>query len=266
MSFDLTSLAELLWDVWGSIWHQWIFSLVAFALIYGAFRGYFRQRKIQGRPWSWKIFRYEVLFSALGLGIGGTCVGKLTGYLVDVGIASIDEGPVTLAALPTIAWQFALYVVLFDIYFYFLHRLMHTDLLWWIHRHHHVSESPDPLTAFSFHPVEAFITGGFVPLMLIFFNLHLASVIAVNLYGILNSVAVHSGHEIFPRWWYRGRISRFYISPMYHDRHHSLYHYNFGAFTNIWDRLFGTMAPSFEADYEALRGAKNPNAPAGASA
>jgi len=75
----------------------------------------------------------------------------------------------------------------------------------------------------------------------------------VNFYGVLSSVLVHSGHEIFPRWWYRkGLPSKFYISPMFHDRHHTAYRTNFGAFTTIWDRIFGTVHPNLEADYMKL--------------
>ncbi len=101
--------------------------------------------------------------------------------------------------------QFFLYFVLFDIYFYFMHRLFHTKLLYWMHKYHHRSMAPDPLAAFSFHPLEGLLTGGFVPLMVLVFHLHIYAIIAATTYGVLNSVLIHSGHEIFPHGWYRKR-------------------------------------------------------------
>jgi sterol desaturase/sphingolipid hydroxylase (fatty acid hydroxylase superfamily) len=89
--------------------------------------------------------------------------------------------------------------------------------------------------------------------MVLLFNLHVYAIIAANLYGVISSVFVHSGHEIFPRSWYQKTVGRFSITPMYHDHHHTTYRYNYGAFTSIWDRLFHTMHPTFEADYGKLQ-------------
>jgi sterol desaturase/sphingolipid hydroxylase (fatty acid hydroxylase superfamily) len=238
----------VLTEVWGAVWPRWLVAGIAFVLIYALFRGFFRRHKIQDRRWDWKQFGHEILFSILTLG-AGNLIGLAVWFLVDRGYARILDTPMSWSTLGTIAWQFAVYFVLFDVYFYFLHRLMHTRALYWMHKVHHRSTAPNPLSAFSFHPLEGLLTGGFVPLMVFFFDLHVYAIIAVNLYGVISSVLVHSGHEIFPRGWYRKAASRYYISPMYHDRHHSTYRFNFGAFTTVWDRLFGTMHPAFEADY-----------------
>ena len=237
---------------WGSVWPRWLVAGIGLVLIYGIFRRFFARRKIQhAKKWDWPQFGYEVLFSAFMLGIANF-IGVAVRFLVDRGYARILTEPLSWSTLGTIAWQFAVYFVLFDIYFYFLHRLMHTKALFWVHKVHHRSKVPDPLTAFSFHPIEGLLTGGFVPLMVFFFDLHVYAIVIVNLYGVINSVLVHSGHEIFPRWWYRKSVSKWYLSPMFHDRHHIRWRHNFGAFTTIWDRLFGTMHPDFVSDYQAL--------------
>ena len=239
--------------VWSAVWPRWLIAAIAFALIHVVFRGFFRRHKIQDKSFDWKQLRFEVIFSLLTLGLGNF-IGVAVELIVDGGYGRILRTSLDWKTVRTIAWQFAVYFVLFDIYFYWLHRLMHTKALFWMHRVHHRSRAPNPLSAFSFHPLEGLITGGFVPLMVLLFDLHITSIIVVNLYGVLNSVLVHSGHEIFPRWWYRkGRLSRFYLSPMFHDRHHTAFRTNYGAFTTIWDRLFGTIHPAFEADYEKLQ-------------
>jgi lathosterol oxidase len=231
--------------VWGSVWPQWSFSLVGFLLIYVLFRGFFIKRRVQSKTFTRKQFGYEVIFSILTLTFGNL-IGNAIDYLISIGWASVSEAPVDGALFAQILFQFAVYFVLFDAYFYFLHRLMHSDYFYWIHKHHHRSITPNPLTAFSFHPLEALMTGGFVVIMVVLFDLHLYSIIAVNAYGVINSVIVHCGHEVYPSWWYKNKYSKYYISTTYHDVHHSTYNYNFGAFTTFWDRLFGTMHPSFD--------------------
>ena len=239
-------------ETWSSVWPRWLIAGVALALIYGVFRQFFVRRKIQhAKRWDWRQFGFEVLFSALMLGVSNF-IGTAVRFVVDKGWGRILEDPLSPAVVLTIAWQFAVYFVLFDVYFYFLHRLMHTKALFWVHRVHHRSRAPDPLTAFSFHPIEGLLTGGFVPIMVLLFDLHVYTIVIVNLFGVINSVLVHSGHEIFPSWWYRKPATRWYLTPMFHDRHHIRWKHNFGGFTTIWDRLFGTMHPDFVADYDKL--------------
>jgi len=232
---------------WSAIWPQWSLAALAFALLL-AFRPFFRPRRIQQRWLDRRQLLHEIVCSALTLSMG-SLIGVALGALASRGWLVVPSGPVS-------AWRVAgevlLYVALFDVYFYFAHRLFHTDLLYWMHRIHHRSEAPDPLTAFSFHPLEGFLTGGFALLMAWVFRMHVYSLIAANVFGILSGVVIHSGHEIFPRWWFAHPITRWLISPMYHDRHHATSRYHFGAYTTVWDRLFGTLQPSFEDDYRAF--------------
>ena len=65
-----------------------------------------------------------------------------------------------------IARQFLVYFLLFDCYYYFLHRFFfHGRWGWRMHRVHHDSLVCYPSTGFSFHWFEGAITGGFNPLL-----------------------------------------------------------------------------------------------------
>jgi sterol desaturase/sphingolipid hydroxylase (fatty acid hydroxylase superfamily) len=64
------------------------------------------------------------------------------------------------------------------------------------------------------------------------------------------SLFVHCGHEFFPRWWYRFPATGWLLTPLFHDQHHSLVGCNYGGFTTIWDRLFGTVSPRYARDFE----------------
>jgi sterol desaturase/sphingolipid hydroxylase (fatty acid hydroxylase superfamily) len=40
---------------------------------------------------------------------------------------------------------------------------------------------------------------------------------------------------------------------MFHDQHHQYFRYNYGGFTTIWDRVFGTVRPRFMEDFATFR-------------
>ncbi len=249
----IAMVAEIARDLAWIIARQLALAGFALLLVHCVFRRYFRRRRIQKVPFPRKAILREILLASMTLA-AGKLIAVAIRALSSGGYAHVDVEPLSGSTIISIAGQFLLYVVLFDAYFYFLHRLMHSNLLWWVHRYHHMSVTPNPVTAFSFHPLEGLLTGGFVVLMLLVFDLHVYAIMLANAFGIINSILIHSGHEVFPRWWYENRITRLYLTPMFHDRHHSTYRYNYGGFTTIWDRVFGTMQPGFEDDYRKLVG------------
>ncbi len=156
-------------------------------------------------------------------------------------------------------------LVLHDAYFYWAHRLLHWRPLFRLaHFAHHRSTSPTPFAAFAFHPLEAALHYGFVPLVALFVPLH---VMALFFFGIVMTalnVYGHSGIELSPRSFVGTRLGRFLLTPTHHDMHHSSVDYNFGFYTNIWDRLMGTNHPDYEKTFARVveRGLARRSAPA----
>ena len=232
-------------DVGGSILRMWAMVSVVWVLLLVLARRF----KIQRTGFDAKLLRHELLFSALTLGASAMTIGILWGALRRAGHMTFTEGAPT-------GWvvlgEFAVYFFVFDLYFYALHRVMHLGPVFhWVHATHHRSMAPDPLTAFSFNPLEGILTGGFLPIFLAVFEVHRESLGAIATFQPLMSLFVHSGHEFFPRWWYRLPATGWLQTPLFHDRHHSLVGYNYGGFTTLWDRVFGTVAPSFRPDFES---------------
>jgi sterol desaturase/sphingolipid hydroxylase (fatty acid hydroxylase superfamily) len=60
----------------------------------------------------------------------------------------------------------------------------------------------------------------------------------------------HVGVEPFPKSWARWRIVRQIGTSTFHAEHHLQRQYNFGFYTLLWDRLFGTMDPRYEQQFE----------------
>jgi len=223
---------------------------LASLLIHVVFPGFFRKRKIQRGGCDGRVLLHELLFTSTTLMLGGL-VGMFTIYLLQRGIVVIDFGDTTRLA---VLGQTVLYFLLFDLYFYTVHRVLHVGIVYdWVHEVHHRSVMPNPLTAFSVHPVEALLTGGFLPLALTLFHFHLYAVALVSLHGTVNSILLHTGHEVFPRWWYTNRLSRWFVTPSFHDAHHSEIAGNYGIITTIWDRVFGTIQHSFEREFATVR-------------
>jgi sterol desaturase/sphingolipid hydroxylase (fatty acid hydroxylase superfamily) len=233
-------------DVGGSILETW----AMVAVVWGALLMLARRFKIQRCGFDAGLLRHELLYSALTLGASAMTIGILWGALRRGGWMTFGDGDPTAW---TIAGEFAVYFFAFDFYFYAIHRAMHLrPVFHLVHSTHHRSTAPDPLTAFSFNPIEGILTGGFLPLFLSAFEVHRASLALIAGFQPLMSLFVHCGHEFFPRWWYRFPGTGWLLTPLFHDQHHSLVGCNYGGFTTLWDRVFGTVNPSYASDFESL--------------
>jgi sterol desaturase/sphingolipid hydroxylase (fatty acid hydroxylase superfamily) len=146
-----------------------------------------------------------------------------------------------------IARQFLVYFLLFDCYYYFLHRFFfHGRWGWRMHRVHHDSLVCYPSTGFSFHWFEGAITGGLNPLLAHCLRFDRRTVAACQVYGVLNTIFVHAGIQLTPTWWDRRWWSRWYLSSQFHDVHHQMVGCNYGGFTTVYDRLFGTVYHKYD--------------------
>jgi len=91
-----------------------------------------------------------------------------------------------------------LMILLHDTYFYWTHRLMHWKPLFKIaHKTHHLSINPTPFAAYAFHPLEAIVEIGIIPLIAFTIPYHHSAIIIFSLYALLLNVTGHLGFEIF---------------------------------------------------------------------
>ena len=229
----------------------WLLAFVTVGIAAGVVSGFFKARKIQPRGFKWTVFRNEAFFAVITLTISGAVIGGLNHWLRGNGWITFNSEP---ASWWTIALEYVAYFLLFDTYFYWLHRWMHKEPVYtWVHKLHHKSTSPNMLTTLSVNPLESLINGGFVPLFLACFTVHDATMALITPTNILMGLYVHSGYEFLPRWWNRTWATKWFISATFHDQHHRYFTGNFGGYTTIWDRICGTMRPRFEADFERCR-------------
>ena len=127
--------------------------------------------------------------------------------------------------------------LLYDIYEYFIHRLLHTKWFYRnIHYIHHKNNSPDLLSSFVFHPFETFLL--ILPLITIKL-IPMCDVLFLLLSTIFYSSTIlqHCGFYI-P--FYENYLGYFFVSPEHHDIHHLKSKGNYGIFTPFCDYLLNT--------------------------
>ena len=133
----------------------------------------------------------------------------------------------------------------FEVYYWGLHRLMHTRRGYPFHRYHHDSRVTSPLTGYSMSTVESLgWLLGFtsVPLLLgLATPISLMGLCAYHaLYQIVGNVIGHANVDIFPAFAAKRANSWTSHPTLYHSLHHARFnnHYSFGS--SFMDRLLGT--------------------------
>lgn len=137
-----------------------------------------------------------------------------------------------------------------DFLMYVTHRIAHHPLIFAIvHATHHRYTQPRPLTLFALNPIEVL---GFGSLWLGLICLYASSWLGIVIYLTLNVVfgmVGHLGVEPFPAAWIRVPVLRWISTSTFHAEHHDDKDHNYGFYTLIWDRLFGTTSPTYDGDF-----------------
>ena len=140
-----------------------------------------------------------------------------------------------------------------DFYFYWAHRFMHLPGIYErVHKVHHLSTNPSPLSAFAFHPFEAVIEAGGFILIAVLVPMHPLAFLFVSTMMITINVIGHLGYELYPASLLRTSMGRAVNTATSHNQHHRTFRYNYGLYTLIWDRLFGTLHPQYPKIYAAV--------------
>lgn len=194
-------------------------------------------------PISW----LEILLAA-------SCV-VLNSLITWIGVILWRAGVVQLRPVGSLLNLLIDFVVLFfamDFAMYVFHRAAHLPILYQIiHDTHHRFENPRPLTLFVLNPFE---TLGFGALWLVVISIYQSSFLGMMLYLTLNvafGLMGHLGVEPFPRRWLDLPIIRYISTSTFHAEHHQDRHHNYGFYTVIWDRLFGTLSPEYTDEFQS---------------
>ena len=192
-----------------------------------------RYRHVAAKDFTAEIFGQLVVFpSAL----------YLSGYLMMLAyrpfpqIIQIIEYHLDLPML----LRLGIYFTIGDFCFYWAHRLMHTNILWRVHKWHHSPTYMYWLAGCRATIMHAFLLMiCFVVWAPILYPSHWWVYTAIGIYSVLHNDWVHLNLRCRVRW-----LEWFIVMPRWHHIHHSSNPdhscVNLGLAFTFWDRLFGT--------------------------
>lgn len=230
-----------------------IFAGLAYLIYYVIKRREWLFMKIQQRFPESKQILTEIKYSLLTFAVFASVVVTirlLTNYdILETKVyKNLSEHGIPYYILTTI------FVILFhDTYFYWAHRLMHHPLLYErVHKVHHLSKDPTPFASFAFHPTEALLEIGFVPLLVFTIPLHFSSLLILSLWQIVFNVMGHLGYEIFPRTALQHPLLKWLNTSTNHNMHHKYVRCNYGLYFSFWDKLMNTNHPKYHDLFEEV--------------
>ena len=139
-------------------------------------------------------------------------------------------------------------MLIHDTHVYWMHRHMHTKLLYrLVHKEHHDSSSPTPWATYSNTTWETLMNCALWPLCFTI-PVHPAVVVLLVFTENIYNTFGHLGYEFFPMNMMKNRwISAVQATPSHHDAHHRWYRGNYGHYFNFWDRVMGTELKQYTA-------------------
>lgn len=144
------------------------------------------------------------------------------------------------------AWWFwasiPVMVLLHDTLFYWLHRAMHTRLLYArVHLLHHRSVYPTAFAAYSFSFAEAFAESLIVTAIVFMIPVHPLAVLIFQTYSTAYNIYGHCGREFFSRDAQSHWLAKWFNTSSLHAHHHRHGHGNYSFYFTFWDRLMQTQ-------------------------
>jgi len=154
-----------------------------------------------------------------------------------------------VVSLPLPKWSEVIFVcvvslILEDLYFYWVHRLLHHGVWYkYVHKVHHDHAAPFGIAAEYAHPVETLLLGVGSLIGPLLLTRHLFVLWAYLLVRLFQTVEAHSGYH-FP--WSPSNFIPFYGGPIFHDYHHETFSGNYASTFTYLDWIFGTSQSYYE--------------------
>jgi Delta7-sterol 5-desaturase len=143
-----------------------------------------------------------------------------------------------------IAPSFILSLVLFDAWFYWGHRLLHTRLLYRIAHHwHHAVTTPNVWSNNSETFLDNLILQSYWMIAPLVFPAPTLVFLVHKIYDQVSGMIGHSGYH------YNAAMARFpspLLAVIHHDQHHRYFKYNFATHFVVWDRVMHTLHPGYD--------------------
>lgn len=152
--------------------------------------------------------------------------------------------PQKITPMSAVLW-FIASMLIFDTWFYWGHRLIHTKLFYrWVHAWHHRSTTPTVWSNNSDTFIDDIILQSYFLFAPFVLPIPAAILILHKIYDQITGMIGHSGYE-----YSAGSLSRFpfpLLGVTFHDQHHESFRYNYATHFSIWDRIMKTIHPDYD--------------------
>lgn len=226
-----------------------IVALIGFLIFYVIFRRKFFYKKIQQKFPANSDYIRELGYSLLTMLI-------FSSIIVFLNSPAIVIYTTRYQSINEYGWYyyFSVFPLLFlmhDLYFYIMHRIMHHPSVFkFIHLVHHKSTNPSPWAAYAFHPLEAIIEQGIIVIFYFTLPIHISHLAIFFLFSIIYNVYGHLGYELYPKGFNKNWFGKWINTSINHNQHHQFFKGNYGLYTLIWDRFFGTIRKDYDGQFE----------------
>lgn len=180
------------------------------------------------------------LVSVSGYVAGGLCL-QANGY------ALFPPGELTVFSL--LGWA-AVSAIAYDTWFYWGHRAMHTPAMFRFHALHHRSVTPTTWANNSDGFVGTAIEQGYFLVAPLLLPIPPLVLILHKVYDQGSGMFGHCGFEYVASPGARRPWPL--VCTTFHDQHHSNFRCNFSNTFSVWDRLMGTIHPSYDRKVEEM--------------
>ncbi|MGB1234201.1 MAG: sterol desaturase family protein [Planktomarina sp.] len=133
-------------------------------------------------------------------------------------------------------------------YFYWIHRALHSRIMYRFHALHHRNTDVGPWSGLSMHPLEHVMYFG-TAFIHFFVPTHPVHIIAHLMFYGLYAITTHTGFEGL----FSGQKKRVHLGQFHHQMHHRFFEVNYGTPEVPWDKFFGTFHDGSAKAEEAMK-------------
>ncbi|MFY8001357.1 MAG: sterol desaturase family protein [Candidatus Kapaibacteriota bacterium] len=160
--------------------------------------------------------------------------------------------------------SFFLMMVVDDMCFYWIHRMLHHPTVYrYVHAVHHESIDTTPFTSLSFHIGEASVLTLWILPLVVLVPLYMPAMFLFQVYAACNNLIGHIGYEFYPRWFAQNPILKWKTTSTHHNMHHAKFNGNYGLHFRVWDKICGTEFHDYEQTFAIMQDRKEKKAEAG---
>lgn len=236
-----------------------VFGIIAFWLVWKILATKIRWRRIQPHAVTKPhFFKYDILYSIYSIILSSALTAILL-FLESQGVTQFYWN----FSEHNLVWgysQLVFFIFFYDAYFYWTHRWMHHPRIYrFVHKKHHKSTDPSPLTIFSFHPLETIIE--FIPFLILplILPIYWPAFFLWQTIDLINNLFAHIGYEFYPKNWTSNPLLNVKTTSTHHNLHHEKFVGNYGLYFTYWDKLMNTEIGEYHKKFKDVYNRRDEN-------